>query len=419
MVYFLHPKTQAEGEGKRMKLSQDEHKALLLPISETQPQGRYLKADSSLYRPLRNLFNIAQSSLRKLLQQTEAEDRALHQQMMLSDQAALADALFPVLRGTARDLSLTGWFINSQILLDPTLEALERCLSWFSQQITAHWESLPPQHCDDAGAGEIKLQELALFLGSGTESCLFYSAVLLLPVTDDIAYYHYLQQQRRAQTTDFPPLTTDARAAARQRIDLLSACLAHLQPLVPFFTVQNSMTDVFPGFFIHLLTDYRQAVMTACGLPLSEKPAEESSQQPHTEPETVAEKVRPAQAAPHPGMPDLHALSQRNHYNRDVALHQLRDISLYFRRSEPHSPLSYLLEKSIRWGQMSLSELWQEILLEDNSSLLDRIFSLTGLNERQMATLPELGNEPGQAENKAVDECPDSPADTRNTGLRW
>lgn len=61
-----------------MPLSQDEQKTLWLPVCERQPQGEYLKADSARYRPLRNLFNIAQSSLRRLLQQTDDESRAQH-----------------------------------------------------------------------------------------------------------------------------------------------------------------------------------------------------------------------------------------------------------------------------------------------------------------------------------------------------
>lgn len=390
-----------------MPLSQDELKALWLPVSETLPQGAYLKADSARYRPLRNLFNIAQSSLRRLLQQTDEESRARHREQMLADQTALADALRPVLADTARDISLSGWYLWCQILQDPSLRALEQLLAWFAVQMTEHWEQLPPQHTEDPQAEQIKLQELSLILGTGTENCLFYSAVLLLPVADNIPYYHYLQCQHRGTVPDLPPHAAHSQADARQRIDVLTQCLAHLQPLPAFFAERGAGGTVSSVFFTELLTGYRSAVMVISGLPLSVPPATD------TQPEHRPEKpVSPAAVLP--GRPDFPALSQRNHHNRDTALRQLREISRYFRDSEPHSPISYLLEKAIRWGQMSLAGLWQEILLEDNSTLLDRIFSLTGLNDMQMTELPEP--ESGTA---SADENPTLPAERGNTALRW
>lgn len=393
-----------------MPLSQDEQKALWLPVSEIQPQGAYLKADSARYRPLRNLFNIAQSSLRRLLQQTDEESRAQHRQQMLADQTALADALLPVLTDTARDISLSGWYLWCQILQDPSLRALEQSLAWFVAQMTEHWEQLPPQHAEDPQQAEqIKLQELSLILGTGTENCLFYSAVLLLPVADDIPYYHYLQCQHRGAVPDLPPHIANSQADARQRIDVLTECLAHLQPLAGFFAGRGAGSTVYPAFFTELLTDYRRAVMAVSGLPLSVPPV--TAAQPEHLPEKPVSPV-----AEQTSRPDFPALSQRNHHNRDTALRQLREISRYFRESEPHSPLSYLLEKAIRWGQMSLAGLWQEILLEDNSTLLDRIFSLTGLNDMQMTELPEPESSTGTVSGE---ENPTLPAEHGNTALRW
>lgn len=390
-----------------MPLSQDEQKTLWLPVCERQPQGEYLKADGARYRPLRNLFNIAQSSLRRLLQQTDEESRAQYRQQMLADQTALADALLPVLTDTARDISLSGWYLWCQMLQDPSLCALEQSLAWFSVQITKHWEQLPPQHQEDPQAEQIKLQELSLILGSGTENCLFYSALLLLPVTDDIPYYHYLQCQHRGMLPDSSSHSAQSQADARQRIDVLTQCLAHLQPLAAFFAERGAGSAVSPVFFTELLTGYRNAVMAVSGLALSAPPV--TAAQPEHPPEKTA-----SPGAELSGRPDFPALSQRNHHNRDTALRQLREISRYFRDSEPHSPISYLLEKAIRWGQMSLGGLWQEILLEDNSTLLDRIFSLTGLNDMQMTELPEP-----ESDTASADENPTLPAERGNTALRW
>lgn len=63
--------------------------------------------------------------------------------------------------------------------------------------------------------------------------------------------------------------------------------------------------------------------------------------------------------------------------NRADAFRQLSEISAFFRKTEPHSPISYILQKAVKWGDMSLAELVQE-LIPDNSSR-EYFGSLTGI----------------------------------------
>jgi len=65
--------------------------------------------------------------------------------------------------------------------------------------------------------------------------------------------------------------------------------------------------------------------------------------------------------------------------HRDQAFHELRKIADYFKESEPHSPISFLLERAIRWGYMSLPELMQE-LTGGNDSAIEHINQLTGMD---------------------------------------
>ncbi|WP_096086444.1 type VI secretion system protein TssA [Agaribacterium haliotis] len=62
---------------------------------------------------------------------------------------------------------------------------------------------------------------------------------------------------------------------------------------------------------------------------------------------------------------------------REVAFKQLLDLAEFFRESEPHSPVSYMLEKAVRWGEMPLHELIPQ-LINDHSSL-ERFSDLTGV----------------------------------------
>jgi type VI secretion system protein ImpA len=54
--------------------------------------------------------------------------------------------------------------------------------------------------------------------------------------------------------------------------------------------------------------------------------------------------------------------------NRRDALKRLDEIAEFFKRSEPHSPVSYLVQRAVKWGDMPL-ELWLQEVIKDQSVL--------------------------------------------------
>ncbi|RZA00544.1 MAG: type VI secretion system protein TssA, partial [Moraxellaceae bacterium] len=67
--------------------------------------------------------------------------------------------------------------------------------------------------------------------------------------------------------------------------------------------------------------------------------------------------------------------------SREQAFKQLEDIAAFFRKTEPHSPISFLIEKAIRWGNMPLYELMQELINDDATR--NRFSDLTGVQEKK------------------------------------
>jgi type VI secretion system protein ImpA len=51
---------------------------------------------------------------------------------------------------------------------------------------------------------------------------------------------------------------------------------------------------------------------------------------------------------------------------RAEALQRLREVAVFFKRTEPHSPVSYLAEKAAAWGNMSLDEWLRSVVKDDN-----------------------------------------------------
>jgi len=48
--------------------------------------------------------------------------------------------------------------------------------------------------------------------------------------------------------------------------------------------------------------------------------------------------------------------------SREDAFKKLIDISEFFRKTEPHSPISYILERAVKWGDMPLDDLMKELI---------------------------------------------------------
>lgn len=63
---------------------------------------------------------------------------------------------------------------------------------------------------------------------------------------------------------------------------------------------------------------------------------------------------------------------------REDAFRRLAEVANYFRTHEPHSPVAYLIERAIKWGQMPL-ELWLEDVIKDGL-VLGSLRETLGLN---------------------------------------
>lgn len=63
--------------------------------------------------------------------------------------------------------------------------------------------------------------------------------------------------------------------------------------------------------------------------------------------------------------------------SREDALRRLGEVAEYFRAAEPHSPVSYLVQRAVHWGQMPL-DAWLAEVIKD-SSILESLRETLGL----------------------------------------
>jgi len=67
--------------------------------------------------------------------------------------------------------------------------------------------------------------------------------------------------------------------------------------------------------------------------------------------------------------------------SRDDALRRLAEVAVYFRQTEPHSPVSYLVERAGMWAKMSFEELLTELVKD--SGTRDQIGELLGIKRTE------------------------------------
>ena len=69
--------------------------------------------------------------------------------------------------------------------------------------------------------------------------------------------------------------------------------------------------------------------------------------------------------------------------SRDEAYRRLREVAEYLRRSEPHSPVPPLLDRAVRWGNMTFEKLFEDVVKNKDAQMQTR--DLLGLESERSA----------------------------------
>lgn len=409
-----------------MRFNENQRQTLLSPLTEDNFCGSYLKSDRQVFRPLRNEFNLAQTSLRKLTQNPDpSEIEALIEENQ-NNWGSLSDSLFTVFQQSSRDIELAGWMLVSQVIIDPSLNCANQVSEWLKELVSSHWDNLQPilpdnkiKAGDDAGKkveiDTFKVKAFVQLVGESEDSSLLYSPLLMTPLIGDLDYFRYQSEERKGNLTDlrhqYNSVALENRAHLTELVQNLSSLAENMTAIETQVKVvcQKSLIAQ-PGFaFVTgLLAKMLKAIEFISGI----KPAVASSQAaaavPENKPEADANLNAPVDVVEstvsmnqiensNMAQPTQQAattvsfasIAEQQEFNRDQAFHQLRELSEFFKKTEPHSPVPYLLEKAIRWGYMPLPELMTE-LLSNQQETIARVFNLTGLDEEGQVGLPDL-----------------------------
>lgn len=345
------------------------------PISEDNPCGRDLREDTSvesIYYKLRDARNSARKAERLAL--ADAEDAGTVDDNWFQ----LKELALQALEQETKDLEVVAWLIEALTRIDG-IKGLNCGYQLASELINNYWEQgiYPAIDEDGIETRVAPLSGLNGFDGAGTLITPIKSAV----ITDNDEYLPVCVWQYE-QAVQLERLDAEKK---QSRID---------NGAIPLESIKKSVLLTEPSFYKNLLNDVQSALATYEAFTNEFDRVCESLPQPTsnirnalkecieaveylakdklTSSEESVSQDDENVATDGPGV-QARAINRR-----EQAVNTLRQVAQYFRETEPHSPISYLLEQSIRWSDLSLPELLQQLIPEEGAR--EQYFKLTGID---------------------------------------
>jgi len=362
---------------------------LLQPISEEAPCGVNVRDDTS---PSSSYYKIkdARSAARDAERQLEASDEGGEP----PNWRAVEETGLEILRAQSKDLEIAAW-VTEALLRRHGFAGLRDGFRLMHGLIETFWDGLYPP--EDEGVID-KVAPLTGLNGEEGEGTLIVP-IRRTPLTDlgsfgALALYQHEQARELATIDDEERLEQRKSAgaitleqfesAARESgADFYRALLSDLNAALEAFGAMNALLDERCGADAPPSSNIRNVLQDS--LEAARQISRDLLPDEELEPETAAAEAGAeagngaAQAAA--GGPAGRALALGEVQSRDEAFKALRKIAEYFRRTEPHSPISYALEQAVRWGRLDLPSLMRELIADDSTR--QQFFSLTGIKDQE------------------------------------
>jgi len=333
--------------------------ALLIPISEVAPCGEDLS------------FSAEFDEIAELRRE---DDPTLDQgewvtALKTADWGAARSRCAELLSTRSKDLRLAMWWTEAATLVDG-YAGLQQGLTLCSRLCEQYWEGLFP--VAEGGDMEERVGNIGWLLGR------VVSLAPLAPLVRGRAGAYSLQQMQQARTlqatlerspekaAQVPPdaVTLDKfnRASREMPKDDLRQVLASIQGSLDALAAWQQVIDARLGADGPSFVPAREALAATLHEAqrlarevgaLAKAPANEGGAA------SVGDASGATASAQHAGGPLR---------TRDQALAQLREVAAFFRATEPHSPVAYLADKAVHWGDMPL-HVWLRAVVKDGAAL--------------------------------------------------
>ena len=362
---------------------------LLSPISSDQPCGQDLSFSNEFHA-----IKIAKTQDDPLLDQGDwvAEPKQ-------ADWHFVEQKSIELLAGKSKDLRLLGWLLEAWSNLYG-FEGTAKALELMHRTLNEYWTQLHPEIEE-----EDLDQRLGLLQGSINHLIPLIKQVAIVNVPAfSLSDYEALLRQKNHLLKQVESYTEDANSS--QILEQFEQSLfntsksfqyqnyQHFSAILAEWSILKSVLDTLMGLdapsFASIDTQlenihtslkklYKTDVFTQ---PVMATQTSESSAAAtittqalsftqHKEQEIDMNTVHPSKGF---------QVQPQNHLaNREQAMRVLQEISDYFQANEPHSPVSYMLQKTIKWSQMPLHEWLNQVIKNENP--LHNVQELLGVQQ--------------------------------------
>ena len=362
---------------------------LLSPISSDQPCGQDLSFSNEFHA-----IKIAKTQDDPLLDQGDwlAEPKQ-------ADWHFVEQKSIELLTGKSKDLRLLGWLLEAWSNLYG-FEGTAKALELMHRTLNEYWTQLHPEIEE-----EDLDQRLGLLQGSINHLIPLIKQVAIVNVPSfSLSDYEALLRQKNHLLKQVESYTDDANSS--QILEQFEQSLfntsksfqyqnyQHFSAILAEWSILKSVLDTLMGLdapsFAAIDTQlenihtslkklYKTDVFTQ---PVMATQTSESSAAATITTQALSFTQRKEQEI---DMNTVHPskgfqVQPQNHLaNREQAMRVLQEISDYFQANEPHSPVSYMLQKTIKWSQMPLHEWLNQVIKNENP--LHNVQELLGVQQ--------------------------------------
>ncbi len=354
---------------------------LILVISDDNPTGNNLRDDAdstSLYYQLKDVRAQARNNERKALEDGDLRPNP-------ADWRPIIDKAPTILKSQSKDLEVAAW-ITEALTRTHGYKGLKEGFQLTRELIDLYWDNIHPP--EDEDGVETKIAPITGLNGYGTDGALVMP-IKCIPITQGrdfgpFAVWEYTQAyeteritdpEKKQQKIDDGALTLEMLNTAASETNILffkglkkdiDGCIEEYAQLSASID-RCCVSDPQPTSNIkNALERCLEALMQLAGDALIE--IEEDNSETESDPDGEDQASKPVAA-------------NNKVDNRKAAINNLTEIATFFRKTEPHSPISYAIEQAIRWSNMPLPQLMDELMSDKGAK--DSFFKLTGIKEQQ------------------------------------
>ena len=357
-------------------------KSLLAPISEDNPSGEYMRY-SGVYDEI--------GEARREDEALGKED--LGMELKTADFSRVIELAVPVLEKESKDLQISAWLAEA-LVKEEGFAGLRDSLKLLSGMQEKFWETLYPEIDEGDMEGRanaiawmdnqaaLAIMEAGIIDGEGY-SYLDYQDSKKYYLPDNLEMLEYEEQNKfkalEAEAIKENKVTAEkwskAVAATRRAFSeelnvAIKECQEELQRLN---RVIEENFDVNQSPSLRNLQKILLDIATETGKILKLKREEEPDE---TDDQTIEGEDSADGADGSAG--GSFSSGRGAIQSRQDALKRLSELAEFFRKTEPHSPVSYLVTRAVKWGNMPL-ESWLQDVIKDES-ILFQIRQTLGFN---------------------------------------